>query len=813
MKEMMQREEEEGDSAAAEQYRHAVDRQDQLYVACTHCTNKCRKLHGSPASPRRRHKKKVSSAAAKAVATCRRRPAIRRYKTRTARAAGAVDDDDREHHQVFDGAAADNNLHEDHEPPRAPDPTFIKTVMPTTVRSRNCELHLPAFFFRSHGNRFQKFVLLRGPSGQVWPVNLCVSCGSKSGRPTVRFARGWKAFALDHGLDVGDELVFTLIAFSRFSVAVLDGAGNKKTSSLMAISGWNFRREEGTRDLAKHEKLFVVNWKEKMLRESSQEIERARRRPHGAGDALLQQAPARDAAGLNIDLSSILRKRRRLESSMKLQGAEAAASQDLEKTQTPLKMVPESLETKGVRLEDNAAADLDLVASRSLVKSRLVESSTKLQCVLEAAPSRGGHDKSCDSCCPPKTEGVLAGIGAQQVQRDDVADLNSALRSKRRLEPESKVKCIRLAEEAKKKANNMQQQQQQKEQKTTAAARVVVVQREQQRIMMRGSCTKKKPPFFFSSRGGPGENFSQTQNVMSSKFQVELACSKGRKGGDTSSFQQQQTIAMDKKETKSAVKWEPVDETLPYSRLEGPRCWRTKLPSAPTCGHLLQSRPQPVHPQLRPQPTRPHEPPHPQPLKKCSSYIEQLHLQLNAASAKLVVASAGGKASATASDKPAAAAAGRKAAATAYGKLAAEAAGGKAATTASAKLAVGEKKAAANHYSTHDSCVLSDQPARISNSGSGGLQSPSPSFSHYLHQEDREEEEEEESKPLSTLMENQHCKQQHPHGSHHHHQQQEQVCVPPHLDAATATSIHSIHTATDDQWPTWMDIFGLKAQK
>lgn len=651
-------------------------------------------------------------------------------------------------------------------------------------------------------------MLLRGPSGQVWPVNLCVSCGSKSGRPTVRFARGWKAFALDHGLDVGDELVFTLIAFSRFSVAVLDGAGNKKTSSLMAISGWNFRREEGTRDLAKHEKLFVVNWKEKMLRESSQEIERARRRPHGAGDALLQQAPARDAAGLNIDLSSILRKRRRLESSMKLQGAEAAASQDLGKTQTPLKMVPESLEIKGVRLEDNAAAVLDVAASRSLLKRRLIESSTKLQCVLEAAPSRGGHDKSWDNSCPPKTEGVLAGVGAQQVQRHDAADLNSALGSKRRLEPESKVNCIKLAEEAKKNSNNMQQQQQ-KEPKTTAAAHVVVVQREQQHMKMRGSCTKKKPPFFFSTRGGPGENFSPTQSVMSSKFQVELASSQGRKCGNTSSFQQQQMIAMDKKKITTEVKWEPVDETLPYSRLAGPRCWRTKLPSAPACGHLLQSRPLPVHPQLRPQPPRPHEPPHPQPLKKCSSYIEQLHLQLNAASAKLAAAATGGKASATGSDKPAAAAAGRKTAATAFGKLAAKASGGKAATTASAKLAAGGKKAAANNNSTHDNCILPDQPATISNSGSGGLQSPSPSFSHYLHQEDREEE---ESKPLRTPMENQHCKQQHPHGSQHHHQQQhqEQVFVQPHSDAAIATSIH---TATDDQWPTWMDIFGFKAQK
>jgi len=54
--------------------------------------------------------------------------------------AVAVDEDDYEHHQVVDGAAADNNLHEDHQPPTAADPTFIKTVMPTTVRSRNCEL-------------------------------------------------------------------------------------------------------------------------------------------------------------------------------------------------------------------------------------------------------------------------------------------------------------------------------------------------------------------------------------------------------------------------------------------------------------------------------------------------------------------------------------------------------------------------------------------------------------------------------------------------------------------------------------------------
>lgn len=128
--------------------------------------------------------------------------------------------------------------------------------------------HLPAFFFRDYGDRFQKFVLLRGPSGQVWPVNLCVSCGSITGRPTVRFSRGWKTFALDHDLQEGDKLIFTLVSFSRFSVQVFDGCGTKKPTASTAISGWAFRRE-GLVDGVKQRRSFYVNWKEKTVRESA----------------------------------------------------------------------------------------------------------------------------------------------------------------------------------------------------------------------------------------------------------------------------------------------------------------------------------------------------------------------------------------------------------------------------------------------------------------------------------------------------------------------------------------------------------------
>ena len=128
--------------------------------------------------------------------------------------------------------------------------------------------HLPAFFFRDYGDRFQKFVLLRGPSGQVWPVNLCVSCGSITGRPTVRFSRGWKTFALDHDLQEGDKLIFTLVSFSRFSVQVFDGCGTKKPTASAAISGWAFRRE-GLVDGVKQRRSFYVNWKEKTVRESA----------------------------------------------------------------------------------------------------------------------------------------------------------------------------------------------------------------------------------------------------------------------------------------------------------------------------------------------------------------------------------------------------------------------------------------------------------------------------------------------------------------------------------------------------------------
>ena len=138
-----------------------------------------------------------------------------------------------------------------------------------------CVQHLPAFFFRHYGDRFQRLVLLRGPSGQVWPVSLCVSCATGTGRPTVRFSRGWKQFAFNHNLELGDKLIFTLVSFSRFTVQLFDGYGKTKpATSEMADSGWTFQREGGNLQnhgvqVSKQKRSFYVNWKDRVVREQS----------------------------------------------------------------------------------------------------------------------------------------------------------------------------------------------------------------------------------------------------------------------------------------------------------------------------------------------------------------------------------------------------------------------------------------------------------------------------------------------------------------------------------------------------------------
>ncbi|KAG0615280.1 hypothetical protein M758_5G028600 [Ceratodon purpureus] len=212
----------------------AIGDADPAYVSCMFCTARCFKLHGSHGG----------CAAASSSSPARDQIALQ---------AGAK--------------LKDRNSS---RKPRAP--FFVKTVKITTVRRKNCELHLPAFFFKDYGDRFQKFVLLQGPNGQVWPVNLCVSCGSTTGRPTVRFSRGWKEFANDHRLELGDKLIFTLASFSRFSVQVFDPLGKTKPTSSNAVSGWSFRREDSQNDdlaVSGQKRSIFVNWQNKVVRESS----------------------------------------------------------------------------------------------------------------------------------------------------------------------------------------------------------------------------------------------------------------------------------------------------------------------------------------------------------------------------------------------------------------------------------------------------------------------------------------------------------------------------------------------------------------
>lgn len=88
---------------------------------------------------------------------------------------------------------------------------------------------LPSWFVEQHGDKIRKSVLLRSESSaKSWTVNLSILFKNPS-RTQVRFAGGWRAFALFNNLSNGDSLIFALTAVSEFEVYVFRGkAGNPK---------------------------------------------------------------------------------------------------------------------------------------------------------------------------------------------------------------------------------------------------------------------------------------------------------------------------------------------------------------------------------------------------------------------------------------------------------------------------------------------------------------------------------------------------------------------------------------------------------
>jgi hypothetical protein len=74
---------------------------------------------------------------------------------------------------------------------------------------------------KQHGQRFQATVVLRGPSGRLVAVRLRIQ--SNAGQDRVLFAGvGWRAFVLENELQVGHQLLFSLVSKSIFEVCHLE---------------------------------------------------------------------------------------------------------------------------------------------------------------------------------------------------------------------------------------------------------------------------------------------------------------------------------------------------------------------------------------------------------------------------------------------------------------------------------------------------------------------------------------------------------------------------------------------------------------
>lgn len=91
-------------------------------------------------------------------------------------------------------------------------PSFLKKITESTMSI----LKLPLSFVADHTERLGERVVLEGPGKEQWRVELHRSCGSVN----TSFGQGWEQFVVDHVLQIGDQLSFSLSENSYFQVEV-----------------------------------------------------------------------------------------------------------------------------------------------------------------------------------------------------------------------------------------------------------------------------------------------------------------------------------------------------------------------------------------------------------------------------------------------------------------------------------------------------------------------------------------------------------------------------------------------------------------
>ena len=86
---------------------------------------------------------------------------------------------------------------------------------------------LPAQFIKEHGDKFQEIVLLKvREHPRACAVKVRIS--REHTRQKVLFGRGWREFVMENGVEVGDELIFCVVAMSKFVVYIFCQNGNPK---------------------------------------------------------------------------------------------------------------------------------------------------------------------------------------------------------------------------------------------------------------------------------------------------------------------------------------------------------------------------------------------------------------------------------------------------------------------------------------------------------------------------------------------------------------------------------------------------------
>ncbi|XP_059064943.1 B3 domain-containing protein At3g18960-like [Cryptomeria japonica] len=90
------------------------------------------------------------------------------------------------------------------------------------VRNVTLNMRIPPAFVSRFSNDPDEHMVLEGPDGQKWDVQLWGSINQ------LEFRQGWKNYVDFHGLEMGDFLVFDYISKSYFKVKIYDRTACEK---------------------------------------------------------------------------------------------------------------------------------------------------------------------------------------------------------------------------------------------------------------------------------------------------------------------------------------------------------------------------------------------------------------------------------------------------------------------------------------------------------------------------------------------------------------------------------------------------------